>query len=690
VPVAVLPQETVDSLARLPDTVEDLRDRARMAAELASSQQKHLDELKRRREAFAERYASVEGTDTTYFLSALETRSQQHRKIGQLVADIERLREGRAAQSGRRWKRGILIGLPAALLATAAAVAIRLPLPFAIAVFLIFLAAALLLLIRPPREARRRARQIAACEREISEIRDGLKIEYIPSGPWLPDDEGLLERAQEFFGQRDREAAALTEAETELPDPEAIGETQRTQTESNEEIEQLEQQAHQIEEATGLPAPEAISEYRRLSGLLADTEEDLHSTWRELVGSGDPGLAAKEAEIDPLNVAVTSLAEPWDSVAQLSRSLDPKPETLRALYDRLSEVTGEQWDSWEKMAREFVDAGSKLEQATKTLSGNKEKLQHLDTELQTAREAIGATRLERSDDSFEKLRERLRARNELIMSMAEGRRDSENTLENARNGPYESRDALAKAHQNQDERRRDLQFRIDTALKQSDLLRSYAEEEPKDQDRIRRDLQSKAEQSETAWREAQRKVDQAKAAIDSWRPPEVANLAALELEINQSKQNLTVLQKRCDAAVRAWFLMEEAIKEFQSSHREELEEQLDARFRRITNRNNRRVRVSEDLLVTLLEDGISSIDHQLSQGARDQLAFCLRLAVADLVAGDLTLPLIFDDPFVHSDAERIERIRAALEETARERQLILLTQEERLSNWGSAIAIESA
>ena len=66
----------------------------------------------------------------------------------------------------------------------------------------------------------------------------------------------------------------------------------------------------------------------------------------------------------------------------------------------------------------------------------------------------------------------------------------------------------------------------------------------------------------------------------------------------------------------------------------------------------------------------------------------MRLAVADLVAGELTLPLILDDPFVHSDAERIERIRDALKETARERQLILLTQEERLSGWGSTIERE--
>ena len=61
---------------------------------------------------------------------------------------------------------------------------------------------------------------------------------------------------------------------------------------------------------------------------------------------------------------------------------------------------------------------------------------------------------------------------------------------------------------------------------------------------------------------------------------------------------------------------------------------------------------------------------QLSQGAQDQLYLALRLAVADLVAAKSRLPLLLDDPFVNCDEQRLERIRAALAELARQRQVI--------------------
>jgi uncharacterized protein YhaN len=55
------------------------------------------------------------------------------------------------------------------------------------------------------------------------------------------------------------------------------------------------------------------------------------------------------------------------------------------------------------------------------------------------------------------------------------------------------------------------------------------------------------------------------------------------------------------------------------------------------------------------------------------------------MAGDLLLPVILDDPFVHSDGERLDRIREVLSAAAAERQILLLTQDERLRGWGGPI-----
>jgi len=77
---------------------------------------------------------------------------------------------------------------------------------------------------------------------------------------------------------------------------------------------------------------------------------------------------------------------------------------------------------------------------------------------------------------------------------------------------------------------------------------------------------------------------------------------------------------------------------------------------------------------------------QLSRGARDQLGLAVRLAVAEFIAGDVRLPLVFDDPFLTFDADRLEILRRALEEISTSRQVILLTHRRDLAGWGEAIA----
>jgi hypothetical protein len=187
----------------------------------------------------------------------------------------------------------------------------------------------------------------------------------------------------------------------------------------------------------------------------------------------------------------------------------------------------------------------------------------------------------------------------------------------------------------------------------------------------------------------ERAAAQKRMALEAWKPQAQVNLAACDLELAARRREREHLCRRRDAAAAAWHLLGEAIQEFQSTHREDLERSLDTRFRSVTGRAARRIRIDPDLGISLLDEGASFGDERLSQGARDQLAFCLRLAVADLVAGEIVVPMILDDPFVHSDAERLERIREALEAAAQERQILLLTHDVRLAGWGSPVTAEA-
>jgi len=76
---------------------------------------------------------------------------------------------------------------------------------------------------------------------------------------------------------------------------------------------------------------------------------------------------------------------------------------------------------------------------------------------------------------------------------------------------------------------------------------------------------------------------------------------------------------------------------------------------------------------------------QLSQGAQDQLQIALRLAIADLVAGNFNLPLICDDPFLNFDSERLAQLQATLTGLGKERQVILLSHQETYRTWGEPL-----
>jgi uncharacterized protein YhaN len=106
-----------------------------------------------------------------------------------------------------------------------------------------------------------------------------------------------------------------------------------------------------------------------------------------------------------------------------------------------------------------------------------------------------------------------------------------------------------------------------------------------------------------------------------------------------------------------------------------LNEQTGKVVRAITNNRYQSVRVDAALnvLVESLEDQRQVPLHQLSGGTVDQIYFGLRMAIADLVSGQTSLPMILDDPFVQYSEGRLDQILMMLGEMAKERQIILFT-----------------
>lgn len=162
------------------------------------------------------------------------------------------------------------------------------------------------------------------------------------------------------------------------------------------------------------------------------------------------------------------------------------------------------------------------------------------------------------------------------------------------------------------------------------------------------------------------------------------NLAVAYERLQELKQQEARLSLEVDALGLAYRELEAARIDYSTSHRQRLAEQVSFYFNQITDQPQRRVELDPDFAVTLRGDAGQVIHPvQLSQGARDQLYLSLRLAIADLLAEDVRLPLILDDPFVNCDSERLERIRVALSRVAETRQIWLLTHNPQFTNWGS-------
>ncbi len=169
------------------------------------------------------------------------------------------------------------------------------------------------------------------------------------------------------------------------------------------------------------------------------------------------------------------------------------------------------------------------------------------------------------------------------------------------------------------------------------------------------------------------------------------DVAAAEVELMALSSDVTRLRGERDALALALRTLGEAVEDFRGAHAERLERAAGASFSRFSGRAGRRVALDEGFAAHVIEPGGDvAVPAQLSQGARDQLALALRLAVADLLADDVRLPLVLDDPFLNWDEERLARAAETLTQLAGDRQVIVLSHRPALTDWGTPIDVEAS
>ncbi|HET8678906.1 MAG TPA: AAA family ATPase [bacterium] len=146
-------------------------------------------------------------------------------------------------------------------------------------------------------------------------------------------------------------------------------------------------------------------------------------------------------------------------------------------------------------------------------------------------------------------------------------------------------------------------------------------------------------------------------------------IASLQGEAARTKQTLEVF----DLTAR---MLEEARAQSVYPARELLERRAGDYLIRATDGNYSRVSLDERTLrpqVWVASAAAWKDAVELSQATSDQLYFCLRLALLDVITGDRRPPLFLDEPFAHLDADRRRAMVDIVKAAAKDRQVVLFT-----------------
>lgn len=136
------------------------------------------------------------------------------------------------------------------------------------------------------------------------------------------------------------------------------------------------------------------------------------------------------------------------------------------------------------------------------------------------------------------------------------------------------------------------------------------------------------------------------------------------------------LKRRYEILELTKSVMKESYEKLRKEFTSTLNEKVTAIYKEITG-TDRTIKVSEIFSMNYQESGMLWNDSFLSHGSMEQLYLSLRLAMADLIYKDGTVPLILDEAFSSYDEERLKRVLAYLQKCTDRYQIFIFTSHKR-------------
>ncbi|MGI6030119.1 MAG: ATP-binding protein [Eubacteriales bacterium] len=159
-------------------------------------------------------------------------------------------------------------------------------------------------------------------------------------------------------------------------------------------------------------------------------------------------------------------------------------------------------------------------------------------------------------------------------------------------------------------------------------------------------------------------------------------------QLQQTGEELREGQQRYDALSLAYDTLVQAMEEMSRDFSPRLTQAVGENLRLLTDGRYDTLLIDKDynIRVCRADDSASWELEYFSAGTVDQIYLAFRLALLDIVGGEEPLPLILDDCFCHYDDGRLGRAMEMLAKIAENRQILLLTCQNREENFLKSMA----
>ena len=164
---------------------------------------------------------------------------------------------------------------------------------------------------------------------------------------------------------------------------------------------------------------------------------------------------------------------------------------------------------------------------------------------------------------------------------------------------------------------------------------------------------------------------------------DIAIPETIEQEIRVVERDLADAEQRAGDLQLAIDILDQAYDELKRQFSPRLRELTQTYLSQLTGGRYQEVYVDSDMKMKTRYEGSSQTREAdyLSGGTTDQIYLALRLAISELLAGDMPVPLILDDIFVQYDDTRLAQGLALLGKYGKEqqRQIIMMTCQDRVA-----------